>query len=156
MDSFFTNWFRAFDKGLNRMSEQECSRLFSECASQCAKDAIKHLYGDLFAACEGNLDAFFRRLNEVDGVDGGVIEEGGVYEIIFESCSCDLHTQAQMDSSKLCECSRQSILHELKELVPDRTFCVEKLESILDGAPKCRFLITDNSEVAVSRRFPHR
>lgn len=142
MDTFFINWFHALDKGLDQMSQQECSRLFSACASQCAKDAFEHLYRDLFDACERNLDTFFSRLNEIDGIDGNVVQSGWVYEIIFKSCNCDLHTKAKMNSGKLCECSRQSILCILGELAPNSTFDVEKVESILDGAKICRFRIS--------------
>ena len=143
MDTFFKNWFNALDKGLDKMSEQECSRLFSECSSQCAKDALKYLYRDLFDDCEGNLDEFFSRLREIDGVDGFVVQKGSVYEIIFKSCGCDLHTQANVNSGRLCECSRQSILWILKELVPHRAFSVERIESVLNGAQICRFRISD-------------
>ena len=145
MDPFFKNWFCALDKGLDKMSEQECSRLFSECAYQCAKDALKYLYRDLFDACEGNLDEIFSRLREIDGVDGGVVEHGKTYEIIFKSCNCDLHTEANINSVRLCECSRQSILWILKALTPDRVFSVERIESILNGAQSCRFRIRDIS-----------
>ena len=141
MDTFFTNWFSAFDKGLDNMSGQECSRLFSVCASQCAKDALKYLYWDLFDACEGNLDEFFSLLKEIDGVDGRVIENGRSYEIIFKSCGCDLHTEANINSSRLCECSRQSILWIMKHLAPNQSFYIEKEETILSGGAQCRFLI---------------
>lgn len=145
MDLFFENWFRGFDKGLDQMSLQECSRLFSVCASQCAKDAFSHLYQELYASCEGNLDAFFTRLKEIDGIDGRVVQSGRIYEIIFKSCNCDLHTRANMNSSKLCECSRQSILCILRQIAPEGVFSVETVESILDGAKECRFRIRDNS-----------
>lgn len=82
MDEFFMNWFHGFDQGLEEMTEEECSRLFSSCAKQCAKDALKHLYRDLFHACNENLDLFFRCLHDVNGVDGEIIEPGKVYDII--------------------------------------------------------------------------
>ena len=141
MDTFFKNWFNALDKGLDKMSEQECSRLFSECSSQCAKDALKYLYRDLFDDCEGNLDEFFSRLREIDGVDGFVVQKYSVYEIIFKSCGCDLHTEANINSSRLCECSRQSILWIMKHLAPNQSFYIEKEETILSGGAQCRFLI---------------
>ena len=145
MNPFFENWFQGFDKGLEKLNAQECSRLFSECAAGCAKDALKNLYQDLFDGCHGNLDEFFSRLREIDGVDGSVVEHGKTYEIIFKSCGCDLHTEAKMNAGRLCECSRQSILWVLKKLVPDRSFSVERMESILNGAQICRFRISDVS-----------
>lgn len=145
MDTFFINWFHGLDKGLDRMSQQECSRLFSACASHCANDAFQNLYRDLFDACDGNLDVFFTRLNEIDGIGGNVIQSGLVYEILFKSCNCDLHTKAKMNSGKLCECSRQSILCILGKLAPNGAFSVEKVKSILDGGKVCRFRIRSNT-----------
>ena len=139
---FFKRWFEDFDEGLNHLSDDECGRLFRPCARHCANEALKNLYQNLFDDCGGQLDLFFERLHEVDGVDGTVVQQGHAYEIIFRNCNCDLHTCAHVNSVKLCECSRQSILCELKILVPDRDFSVEKLETILNGDCCCRFRIT--------------
>lgn len=145
MDEFFKNWFNGFNEGLVRMTEDECSRLFFSCAKQCAKDALKYLYRDLFHECNGNLDLFFNRLHEVNGVDGEVIETGKVYDIIFLECSCDLHTKANVNSCRLCECSRQSIICEMRELVPTKEYKVEKVESVLSGDQRCRFRISEKA-----------
>ena len=139
---FFEGWFRGFGEGLEKLNREERGRLFGPCAATCARDALKCLYSDLFAACEGDLDRFFGRLHEVDCVDGRVIETGRVYEIVFLSCNCDLHTQANVNTAKLCECSRQSILFELEALLPGQEFTVEEKGTILGGDPCCRFRIT--------------
>ncbi len=88
---------------------------------------------------------FFSRLNEIKDVDGSVIEAGKVFDIIFKNCSCDLHTKAKMNSCRLCECSRQSIICEMKELVPTKDFEVQKMESVLDGNQRCRFRISEKT-----------
>lgn len=100
------------------MNREECGRLFSVCAEQCAKDALLYLYRGLYDACGGDPDLFFRRLHETGGVEGTVTGPGREYELIFTDCSCDPHTKAGMNSPGLCECSGQSILRELKELTP--------------------------------------
>ena len=141
MNHFFENWFHSLDKGLEKLSPQECRCLFSECAAQCGKDALKYLYQNLFEDCNGNLDVFFSRLKEIKGVNGRVFESGCSYEILFESCNCDLHTEANMNSARLCECSRQSLLWVMEQLVPDRSLSIEKIETILGGAKQCRFSI---------------
>ena len=38
---FFDKWFKGFNEGLDKMSNEECSRLFSKCAYKCACDALK-------------------------------------------------------------------------------------------------------------------
>lgn len=144
---FFDQWFQGFGEGLDQLSREERGRLFQPCAALCAKDALKYLYRDLFTTCEGDLDRFFSRLHEVENVDGKVIEAGKIYELNFLACNCDLHTRAQINTPGLCECSRQSILCELKELMPTQVFTVEEVETILNGAARCCFRITMQEEI---------
>ena len=140
--SFMERWFQGFGEGLEKMSREERGRLFQGCASMCGKDALKYLYADLFAECEGNLDCFFGRLHELKKVDGVVVIPGKEYEIHFLSCDCDLHTKMNVNTPKLCECSRQSITYWLGQLLPEEKFLVEEIDTILGGNEKCRFQIT--------------
>ena len=82
-NEFFTGWFGTLEKGLEKLNEQECACLFSECGKTCAWYVVNYIYKKLFDECEGDLDRFFSRLHEIDGVDGKVIEPGRVYELIF-------------------------------------------------------------------------
>ena len=141
MDGFFKGWFVGLDSGLESMSASECSRLFSCCAERCSRDALKYLYRDLFDRCGGDPDAFFSRVGENNSVSGRVIEPGRVYELIFTACDCPLHTQAGMNSPKLCECSHRSVHCVFEDLLPDRAFTVERTETILGGGNACRFRI---------------
>ncbi len=139
---FFEGWFKCFDSGLQSLSDEECERLLAPCGAECAKYVMEYLYRPLFEVCGRDLDTFFSRLNEVNGVDGAVVVPGKVYDIMFLSCGCDLHTRAHVDSAKLCLCSRQSIITEMKELAPGRDFTVEMMSSVLRGDERCRFRIT--------------
>lgn len=65
---FFDKWFDGFNDGLDKMSYEECSRLFSKCAYKCACDALKYLYRDLFVDCNRDLDEFFSRVEEKKNV----------------------------------------------------------------------------------------
>lgn len=138
---FFETWFSGFEEGLEGMSREERGRLFHGCACRCGEDALKYLYADLFKACDGDLDRFFGRLHELKKVDGLVVIPGKEYEIQFLSCDCDLHTKMNVNTPKLCECSRQSICSWLKVLQPEERFLVEEVETILGGHEKCRFRI---------------
>ena len=77
---FFDKWFEGFGEGLDKMSNEECSRFFSKCAYNCSRDALKNLYRDLFEECEKDLDRFFVRLEEKKNVKGRVVESGKIYE----------------------------------------------------------------------------
>ena len=136
-EKFFKKWFGALNDGLEKMSIDECSRLFAGCAEMCSRDALIYLYRDLFDSYNGNLDMFFTKVGEKKNVEGRVVESGRVYELIFTSCDCPLHTDVNVNSTRLCECSRQSMICVFKNLVPDRDFRIECVSSILSGDEKC-------------------
>ena len=136
-EKFFKGWFGELNQGLDNMSTEECSRLFAGCAAKCAGDALKYLYADLFEECGRDLDMFFQRVGEKKNVEGRIIEPGSVYELVFTSCDCPLHTEMNIQSKRLCECSRQSMMCVFKTLVPDRLFTIETKTSILSGDKEC-------------------
>jgi hypothetical protein len=136
-EKFFNKWFGALNNGLEKMSIDECSRLFAGCAETCSRDALKYLYRDLFDSCDGNLDMFFTKVGEKKNVEGRVVESGRVYELSFTNCDCPLHTDVNVNSTRLCECSRQSMICVFRNLVPDRDFRIECISSILSGDDKC-------------------
>ena len=125
------------DESLDKISVDECSELFSECAYKCSRDALKYLYRDLFEECDKDLDKFFNRVEEKKNVKGRVVESGKIYELIFTSCDCPIHTEAGIKSNRLCECSRQSMICVFKDLVPERKFHIECVKSILSGNEEC-------------------
>ena len=53
-DKFFNGWFEELNNGLDKMSIEECSRLFSGCAERCTADALKYLYADLYEEWDMN------------------------------------------------------------------------------------------------------
>ena len=136
-EKFFNRWFGSLNDGLDKMSVDECSRLFAGCAETCARDALKYLYRDLFNECDGNLDMFFTKVGEKKNVEGRIVEPGRVYELVFTSCDCPLHTDVNIKSTRLCECSRQSMICVFKNLVPEKNFNIECVSSILSGNDKC-------------------
>ena len=142
LNDFFTGWFGALEKGLEKLNEQECACLFSECAKSCAWYVVNTMYRKLFDECAGNLDLFFERLHEIDNVDGKVIKTGRVYELIFRKCECPVHTEANIRSPRLCTCSKESMICVFKDLVPDREFELEQISTILADADACRHRIT--------------
>ena len=139
---FFENWFTCLNDGLEKMSGEECSRLFSECAKFCSHDALINLYLTLFNECGKNFDKFFPRLSEKKDLDGKVIEPGKVYELTFTKCGCPLHSQMNVNSERLCECSTQSMICVFNSLAPEKEIKIERIESILAGGEKCIHRIT--------------
>ena len=53
-NEFFTGWFGTLEKGLEKLNEQECACLFSECGKTCAWYVVNYIYKKLFDECEGD------------------------------------------------------------------------------------------------------
>lgn len=142
LGEFFEGWFKTLEKGLEKLDANECSCLFSECAKTCSEFVVNCMYRPIFDECGGDLDKFFANIHKIDNVEGKVIESGKKYELIFKKCECPVHTEAKITSPRLCTCSKESMTCVFKALVPDRTFKLEQISTILDGSEVCRHLIT--------------
>ena len=95
---YLKSWFRGFEQGIADLQPQQREVLFRACG----------LYRSLFEAAEGDLDRFFVKIDELDGVRGEIVCAGREYNLCFEACSCALHRAGCVNTPMLCECSRQS------------------------------------------------
>ena len=146
MDSEIRWWFTGFEEGLAALPEEERGTLLRSCAEDCLQMGMLDFYRGVSEKVEGDIDGFFRALGEMGGLETQIVRPGKEFWLIFHQCTCSLHTQGYMNTCLLCECSRQSVLHILRELWPDRRFDVDSEETILNGAPDCRFHITQREE----------
>ncbi len=146
MDSEIRWWFTGFEEGLAALPEEERGTLLRSCAENCLQMGMLDFYRGVSEKVEGDIDGFFRALGEMGGLETQIVRPGKEFWLIFHQCTCSLHTQGYMNTCLLCECSRQSVLHILRELWPDRRFDVDSEETILNGAPDCRFHITQREE----------
>ena len=80
-------------------------------------------------------------MGELGGVRGEVIVPDREYNVYFPKCSCDLHTAGGVNTPKLCECSRQSVIYVGENIWKGEPFRVEQVETILSGARECKFRI---------------
>ena len=146
MDSEIRWWFTGFEEGLAALPAEERGSLLRRCAENCLQMGMLDFYRGVSEKVEGDIDGFFRALGEMGGLETQIVRPGKEFWLIFHQCTCSLHTQGYMNTCLLCECSRQSVLHILRELWPDRRFDVDSEETILNGAPDCRFHITQREE----------
>ena len=146
MDSEIRWWFPGFEAGLAALPAEERGTLLRRCAENCLQMGMLDFYRGVQERSGGGIDEFFQALGEMSGLETEVVRPGKEFWLIFHQCTCSLHTQGYMNTCLLCECSRQSVLHILRELWPDRRFDVDSEETILNGAPDCRFHITQREE----------
>ena len=88
---YLKSWFRGFEQGIADLQPQQREVLFRACAVNCVHGGPFGLYRSLFEAAEGDLDRFFVKIDELDGVRGEIVCAGREYNLCFEACSCALH-----------------------------------------------------------------
>jgi hypothetical protein len=136
-----SNWFKGFEDGIAKLSEEQRETFFRECGRNCVQCGTLQVYKDLFEQAAGDLDRFFAIADEQPGVRCETVEKDAVYNLYFLECTCELHKRGYVSTPLLCECSRQSIIYVLQSLWKDRTFQVTICESILRGSQHCKMRI---------------
>ena len=136
-----SNWFKGFEDGIAKLSEEQRETFFRECGRNCVQCGTLQVYKDLYEQAAGDLDRFFAIADEQPGVRCETVEKDAVYNLYFLECTCELHKRGYVSTPLLCECSRQSIIYVLQSLWKDRTFQVTICESILRGSQHCKMRI---------------
>lgn len=140
-NSFFCQWFKGFEKGLDEMDSDSKSNLLKHCAKCCADTGILQSYLKLYKTVNGERDAFYSRLNEIGNVSGEIVVPNKEYFICFPECGCDIHNDCDVNTPNLCECSKQSIIYVGKSIWTDSKIRVEQVRTILSGDSECKFKV---------------
>lgn len=135
------DWFKGFEKAVARLSPEERENFFCECGKNCVQNGVLPIYKQLYTDVEGDLDAFFTKANEFDGVRGEIVECGKSYNLCFTACACHLHISGYVNTPLLCECSRHSVLYTMHTLWQDKKFEVTLCDTILRGNNECKLNI---------------
>lgn len=147
MDENVKYWFEGFERGIENMKPQERETLFCECGKNCVDRWLINLYKDLYEKVSRDMDLFFEELNNMEGVRTEIVEPGKNYHLIFEKCVCGMHNEGYINSPHLCECSRQSVIHVMNSLSPNKKFDVEICSTILRGGKECKQSITMSDKI---------
>ena len=63
-----TDWFKGFEKGIAKLSEEQRETFFRECGRNCVQCGTLQIYKDLYEQAAGDLDRFFAIADELPGV----------------------------------------------------------------------------------------
>lgn len=110
-------------------------------AINCVKDTALPVQMKWFKDCDFDLDRYCQKYAETEFFFAKVIEKGHIYEMGYPRCFCPEALAGGKDSS-FCECSRQSMIYILENMMPQKKVEVERIETVLSGASKCRFKVT--------------
>lgn len=142
-DKFF---YTALERSAEQLPAKEREKLYRPCAVSCVESYVMKIQRQQFDECGGDLDLQYERYGRSEFFFADIIERGHVYEIGYPRCLCPLTAEGYACPAGHCECSRQSILHVLHTLLPDRNIGVELMHTVLTGANECRFRVTVEKE----------
>lgn len=134
-------FYQTLEEGIKSLPAEEQEKLYKSCGMNCAKDFVLKEQKRQFEECHGDLDLQYTKYGHSEYFFAEIIEKGHIYEIGYPRCLCYMFTSGFASSPVHCECSRQSILYVLHELMPDKKIEVETIETVLSGAEKCRFRV---------------
>jgi len=144
VDEHLKYWFKGFENAIEHMEKQERESFLFECAKNCVNRGVRNLYGNLYDKVNGDMDLFFKEINNIENVKSEIIESGKKYYMLFKKCTCTLHNEGYMDSPLLCECSRQSVIYVFNSIMSNKDFDVAICSTILRGGTECKFSIQIN------------
>lgn len=135
------SYYRLLEEVVGELSPEERARIYRPCAIDCVKGVVLHELRRQFEECGCDLDAQFTKYGDTEYLFAKVLEPGHLYEMGYPRCFCPMVNEGFVRTPHHCECSRQSILYVLHELLPQKKIDVETIETVLTGAPKCRFRV---------------
>ena len=136
-----SSWFKGFEKGIAQLSPKEREHFFYECGKNCVKNGVFPIFRTLYEESNGDIDIFFNKTNELQGVKSETIEKGHIYNLYFQECTCGLRNEGYISTPLLCECSRQSVLYTMSHLWEQHKFEIILCHSILQGKHNCKIRI---------------
>lgn len=111
-------------------------------AVNCVRDTVLPVQRAQFEECGCSLDAQYKKYGNTDVFFAKIIEPGHIYEVGYPKCVCDEVLSGDTADEAHCECSRNSILYILQNLLPEKDLQVEIIHTVLSGADNCRFRVT--------------
>lgn len=110
-------------------------------AINCVKDTAMPTLLQWFKDSGSDLDLYCEKYGETEFSYASVIEKGHIYEMGYPRCVCP-EALAGVQDPNFCECSRQSMIFVLKNMLPDKEIKVETIGTVLSGANRCSFKVT--------------
>lgn len=115
---------------------------YREKAVRCVRETVLPIQMAQFQACGCDLDAQYRKYGDTAGFFAKVLQPRHRYEVGYPKCVCPEVLDGTVTDAAHCECSRQSVLYILEQLLPGKRVTVETIETVLSGGACCRFLVT--------------
>lgn len=77
-----SDWFKGFQKGISRLSPEQRSAFFSECAKNCVNNGVLPVYRKLYDNANGDIDVFLQGANDLPGVKCEIVKKKDISTIL--------------------------------------------------------------------------
>lgn len=134
-------FYRILEETVGKLPTDVREKLYRPSAVNCVKDAVLTELRRQFEECGCDLDRQYAKYGRSEYFFADIVEPGRVYEVGYPRCLCPQVDAGFVKAPGHCECSRQSILYVMKELLPDKRIRVEELQTVLSGGAECRFRV---------------
>lgn len=124
---------------------------YREKAIACVKDTVLPVQRAQFEECGCDLDRQYEKYGDTEAFVARTVVPGRIYEVGYPRCVCQEALSGKAGGISHCECSRNSILYILQNLLPEKDIEVEILHTVLGGAGDCRFRVTVSDAVSGKR-----
>ena len=112
-----TDWFKGFEKGIAKLSEEQRETFFRECGRNCVQCGTLQIYKDLYEQAAGDLDRFFAIADEQPGVRCETVEKDAVYNLV--NCTsgamslhiCSVNAQGKASFMSCSRCGKTGVPH---------------------------------------------
>lgn len=134
-------FLESLESGISKLPKQDQAKVFGPCAAKCVEGTVLKVMRQQFEECGCSLDEQYKKYGDTPFFWANIIESGHVYEMGYTRCFCPLVEKGLVKSPIHCECSRQSILFVLHNLLPNKEIEAETISTVLTGAEKCTFRV---------------
>lgn len=135
------SFYRTLEEAIAKLPQEVRAALYRPCAIGCVRNMVLKELRRQFEECGCDLDRQYAKYGRSEYFFADIVEPGRVYEMGYPRCLCPEVEAGFVETPEHCECSRQSILYVLQELLPGKTIRVKTLGTVLSGAPECRFRV---------------
>ena len=111
---------------------------YREKAVRCVRETVLPIQRAQFQACGCDLDAQYRKYGDTEGFFAKILQPGRRYEVGYSKCVCPELLEGGATDAAHCECSRQSVLYILEQLLPEKHITVETAMTIWPGMVSTR------------------
>ena len=91
---------------------------YREKAVRCVRETVLPIQMAQFQACGCDLDAQYRKYGDTESFFAKVLQPRHRYEVGYPKCVCPEVLDGTVTDAAHCECSRQSVLYILEQLLP--------------------------------------